>query len=225
MDLITSVYDQPQYFEEWLDSVKHLGFNRVIVGVDGREETVKELYPLCQGVAELYSSVEHVGIPRMLNSLFALSENNYACKLDADDIARPNMLIELEKVLGSNPNTSVVLSRCRGFGQKMLIGEEGKEDYPSAGAYNIADLKMIGGFNMLMPTFSDTEFFIRMKALRKTVLKTEKVIVDRRLHGDNFSEHSPTRDIESDYLACVSTKFLPSNCLIPFITVNLKRII
>ena len=225
MDLITSVYDQPQYFEEWIESVKNQGFNRIIVGIDGRHETIKDIVPFCNGLAEVYLSVEHVGIPVMLNSLFLLSENDIVCKLDADDIARPNMLNELNKGIMSNPEASVVLSRCRGFGETMTIGKEGKKDYPSAGAYNVKHLIQLGGFNSLIPTFSDTEYFYRLKACGKDIRKTDVVVVDRRLHGDNYSEISPTRQHELSFLKNALGKYNHTNYIIPLITTHFKRII
>jgi len=225
MTIVTSVYDNPCFLKEWIDSVRWQGFRNILVGVDGEECDIEAIKKSCQGAAKILVSKKHVGIPTMFNSLFSIVDDEYVYKLDCDDVARENLLIETTKAIQHNNKPSVVLTKCRNFGAPGVVygNYENQERWPSAGAYLKRDFIDFGGFNVLLPTLSDTDYFYRLLTCNKKIVKGNEVLVDRRLHGDNFSEVSESREMEQEFLNNVFTKYTSGNARIPLITTNLTK--
>lgn len=113
ISVIIPVYNRAQTLKKSLDSLtkqKYTDFEVILVN-DGSSENILEIFTQFQNKLNIkYFQKENGGAPSARNFGFKKSSGNYIIFFDADIIARPEMFLEMKKVLDNESKIDFVYS-------------------------------------------------------------------------------------------------------------------
>lgn len=208
VSIIIPCYNQGQYIEETVDSVKGQTYSfieTIIVNdgsTDNSDDVIKRIIKKYPDIK--YLNIENGGVSKARNVGFAEASGKYILPLDADDLINPEYIDLCIKEYIKDPDLIVVTAQGRFFGSEE--GEWNLAEYsvkkmlhgnviycPSL--FKKTDWQKIGGFDECLHHLEDWEFFIRLTSLNPEKIKRINYIgllyrikVKQARNTDGFSQ-------------------------------------
>lgn len=148
---------------------------------------------------------ERVGTPRALNHGASRARGKYIARLDADDIAQPERLVEQVKVLELSPNlvclgSSVRLIDAEGeiighldapAGPRVVVSKllERNIMVHSSVIYRADSFRAVGGYNPECTRMQDYDLFLRLATIGE-IDNCAAAFTSYRVHLGQHSRHS-----------------------------------
>jgi glycosyltransferase involved in cell wall biosynthesis len=210
---IVPVHNGERYLAETLESIlaqEHEPIELIVVddaSTDGSPELAESYGPPVR-VIQLESQLGPAGAR---NQGLREARGDYLTFLDADDLYRPRKLTKQLRVLEEHPDVDVCLCVGLNFWEPGL--EEERDRYVAAGRLRmthhlstlLASRSVFDRVGLLneRTTGDAADWFLRATDLNLTIRLVDEVLLDRRMHPESLSHHSPVMD---DYFELVRSR-------------------
>ncbi len=201
VSVVIAVRNGEQYLSAAIDSVRSQTYRPLeLVVVDGRSTDNTA------AIARSYKDVRYVlqantGIADAYNCGVAASAGDFIAFLSHDDLWSPDKLQLQMECMQKSPDLQFCVSRVKfflepgcsrppGFRPELLCGDHVAYIMETLLARKSVFVT-VGGFNTMMSTGEDVDWFSRAKDLGLASAVVERVLVYKRVHGSNSSLNDP----------------------------------
>jgi glycosyltransferase involved in cell wall biosynthesis len=197
ISVIVPSYNAEKYLSEALKSIliQTCPVAEIIVVDDGSTDRTREIVEKFSGVRYVYQ--ENAGVAAALNRGCLMSSGTHISFISADDVWRPDKLLQQKEQLLKSPN-AIVFGHMMNFISPDLAPSEAlkiacpKAPMPafSAGTLltRLDTFNQIGPFNEVFNIGEFVDWFGRAKDLQIEVIMIDAVVSLRRLHMTNHSK-------------------------------------
>ena len=202
VSVVVPVYNGERHLAAALNSIfdQHYRPLEVIVVDDGSTDNSAEIARAFHRVRYVYQS--HQGVAHAWNAGIAAAEGKLIAFLAQDDLWTPNKLSFQVGYMVRNPRVqyTVCKARCflepgctipRGFRTNLLESDHVAR-LPEALVARKALFDVIGGFNTVLTTSQDVDWFARAKDAKVPMAVVDEVLLHRRIHDANATHSAST---------------------------------
>ena len=213
--VILTCYNGKKYILEAVESVlKQLGeSDELIVVDDGSTDDSRSLVSkLRDNRVQLICRKENGGIAAARNDALSVVQGLYVSFIDHDDRWEVGRMRDFEDIIKASPDVEVVHGKVAHFysdptlERRFRLQETQAAVLPGTVTLSNTLLKRIGLFNTSITCGEFVDFMARAKTLTSLWHASDKVYLQRRIHGENYTL-SHARDA-TGYLAVVRAHLL-----------------
>lgn len=202
VSVVVPLYNGERHLATALNSIFDQDYRplEVIVVDDGSTDNGAEIARASHRVRYVYQS--HQGVAHAWNTGIAAAKGKLIAFLAQDDLWTPNKLSVQVGYMVDNPHIQYTVSkeRCflepgcsipRGFRTKLLESEHVAR-LPEALVARKSLFDVIGGFNTVLTTSHDIDWFARAKDENVPMAVIDEVLLHRRIHDANATYSAST---------------------------------
>lgn len=194
--VILTCYNGEKYILEAIESVlSQLDHNdEMIVVDDGSTDASRDLLAnFSDSRIRVVFRSENGGISAARNDAIALVQGIYVSFIDHDDRWEDGRVADFEKIVKEFPAVEVVHGRVMHFysdlklARKYRMPETKAAVLPGTVTLSSALLRQVGLFNTSITCGEFVDFMARAKSLSSSWYSSNKVYLQRRIHGENYT--------------------------------------
>lgn len=220
MDLITfliTTYNSERWIEECLNSVLNQTYKnlQVLIIDDGSSDsTINRIKQMDDERIELFCK-EHSGISKSLNFVVSKIKGEYVARIDSDDVCDEERITKQMRFLSENVEygivgTNFILIDENGIQIDKIRNPESNNDIVDQlprrccvwnGSILVKKeiLKKLNGYNEMLTTGEDWDFFLRAIGLTK-FYNIQEFLSTKRIHPFSISETDAAKQATKDIL-------------------------